>query len=162
MKPIVIKVTDTHKIIDNLRLSSRSRDDPINYKLLKNIKLASSFLLCDIFDQPLFNSIISTDRKRRRSVPIFKLGNRNSPTNCKISPISVAYAAKPLNMYIDQCISLAPIRINYFPSTSTDAASRFHKKLVCFTLTPNATADKFRIPRFFKSLQQTTLFLPNS
>lgn len=87
MEPILIDVTGIHKIIDNLKLSSSSGDDGINSKLLKNTKYASSLFLRDIFEQSLSSCSIPRDWKCGRVVPIFKSGNRNSPSNYR--PISL-------------------------------------------------------------------------
>lgn len=62
MKPTVVDVTGSHKLIDNLKLSGDdSGNDSINSKLLKIMKFPSSPFLRDIFYQSLSTGKIPPD-----------------------------------------------------------------------------------------------------
>lgn len=87
MSPIEISANGISNVIRKMKLSSASRTDNINSKILKNTQLIISTAFQLLFSQSLSQGQVPSDWKLGKITPLFKNGKKVSPYNYR--PISL-------------------------------------------------------------------------
>lgn len=128
MPPVNMDAPGIAALISNLKFHSSPGYDSVDAKFLKNTSATSSIILAKIFQQSLDQSTLPLQWKIGKVVPIYKSGNKCSPTNYR--PISLTSTCCKLLEHV-----LFTNLVNFLQSNSffTPAQHGFRKTYSCET-----------------------------